>query len=182
MEEYKKVLVTDYVKEGLSNGTLIPKEAQKIARIIARQGKLGEVVTSWSIDNDGNEVCEKVAEVKKDNITGKLDWIATKVDEKGNIIIDNNNHANMWIISDSKFKSKYEIDQNNPLLYKPKDGKQIFVQIPDNIILSQWGSDVKIAAGGYINITNFNDMYGIAKRDFEDTYRFTSEINVVKHK
>lgn len=30
---------------------------------------------------------------------------------------------------------------------------------------------MNIAAGGYINITNPNDMYGISKRDFEDTYK-----------
>ena len=28
-----------------------------------------------------------------------------------------------------------------------------------------------IAADGYINITNIDDMYGISKRDFEDTYK-----------
>ncbi len=28
-----------------------------------------------------------------------------------------------------------------------------------------------VAADGYINITNIDDMYGIYKRDFEDTYK-----------
>lgn len=35
---------------------------------------------------------------------------------------------------------------------------------------------MKIAAGGFINITNIDDMYGISKRDFIDTYKFTEEI------
>lgn len=35
-----------------------------------------------------------------------------------------------------------------------------------------------IAAGGYINITNLDDVYAISKRDFEDTYKFVDE----KHK
>ena len=52
----------------------------------------------------------------------------------------------------------------------------MFVQITDNIILNQWGSDMQIAAGGFINITNVDDMYGISQRDFEDTYRFTDEL------
>ena len=28
-------------------------------------------------------------------------------------------------------------------------------------------SDMQIAAGGYINITNVDDMYGISQRDFD---------------
>lgn len=71
---------------------------------------------------------------------------------------------------------KYEMDPENPSLFKPKGGAQIFVKIIDNIILEQWGSDMKIAAGGYINITNVDDMYGISQRDFEDTYRFTDDL------
>ena len=34
-----------------------------------------------------------------------------------------------------------------------------------------------IAAGGYINITNPDDMYGISQRDFEDTYKYIDEID-----
>ena len=64
------------------------------------------------------------------------------------------------------FKKKYEIDPENPSLCRPKGGPQIFVQITDNIIVNQWGSDMQIAAGGYINITNVDDMYGISERDF----------------
>ena len=79
------------------------------------------------------------------------------------------------IIDNETFEKKYEIDPENPSLFKPKGGPQIFVQITDNIILNQWGSDMQIAAGGYINITNPNDIYGISQRDFEDTYRFTDE-------
>ena len=86
--------------------------------------------------------------------------------------MDSNGHINEWIIDDTTFKKKYEIDSENPNLCKPKGGLQVFVQIPDNIILNQWGADMQIAAGGYINITNVNDMYGISQRDFEDTYKF----------
>lgn len=34
---------------------------------------------------------------------------------------------------------------------------------------------MKIAKGGYINITNAEDMYGISERDFLDTYKFIQE-------
>lgn len=176
MENYIKVEVTSYVKQGIENGTMVPRQAEKYARIIARQGVLGETVVSWSVDSQGNELQEKVAQVQLDTQTNHLGWIATKVDEQENIIVDKNGHINQWIIDDTTFLKKYEIDPENPSLCRPKGGHQIFVQITDNIILNQWGSDMKIAAGGYINITNVADMYGISQRDFEDTYRFTDDL------
>lgn len=176
MEEFTKVEVVSYVKKGIENGTMIPRQAEKFARIIAKQGKKGETVISWSVDSQGNEIQEKVAQVQVDEQTNQPGWIATKVDGNGNIIVDNNNHPNQWIIDDKTFRKKYEIDPENPNLCRPKGGTQIFVQISDNIILNQWGSDMKIAAGGYINITNVDDMYGISQRDFEDTYKFTDEL------
>ena len=109
--------------------------------------------------------------MKKTNQPG---WIATKVDEQGNVLMDSNGHINEWIIDDTTFKKKYEIDSENPNLCKPKGGLQVFVQISDNIILNQWGSDMQIA----INITNVNDMYGISQRDFEDTYKFIDELSI----
>lgn len=173
---YTKIEVFSYVRQGIENGTMVPRQAEKFARIIARQGNVGETVISWSVDAQGNEIQEKVAQVQIDEQTNQPGWIATKVDEQGNVIIDNNGHSNEWIIADSTFKKKYEIDPKNASLYRPKGGPQIFVQITDNIILNQWGSDMQIAAGGYINITNVDDMYGISQRDFEDTYKFTDEL------
>lgn len=44
MENYQEVKVEKYVKDGLVSGKLTPIEAEKFARIIARQGTLGEEV------------------------------------------------------------------------------------------------------------------------------------------
>lgn len=109
---------------------------------MARQGNAGETVISWSVDAEGKEVQEKVAQVSVDEKTNQPGWIATKVDELGNVLMDSNGHINEWIIDDTTFKKKYEIDSENPNLCKPKGGLQVFVQIPDNIILNQWGSDM----------------------------------------
>lgn len=173
MKEFKKVNVYEYVKKGLESGVLVPFEAKKFAKIIAIQGTVGQTVTSWSVDKDGNEIKEKVSTVKLDEKTNNPGWIATKIDENGYPIRDKNGHLNQWIIDDSTFKSKYEIDPSQPNLFQAKGVPQIFVQITDDIILEQWGAEFKIAAGGYINITNINDMYGISSRDYEDTYKST---------
>lgn len=181
MENYQEVKVEEYVKEGLLSGKLTPIEAEKFARIIARQGTLGEEVISWSVDSLGNAIEEKRDTVKVDSKTNNLGWIVTKADEQGNPILDNNGHINQWIIEDSTFTKKYEIDPNNNLIFRPKGGVQLFVQIPDNIILEQWGSKMQIAEGGYINITDSSDMYGISERDFTDTYRKVSASNKNLH-
>ena len=97
------------------------------------------------------------------------------------LLIKNNTYVgyiNEWIIDDATFKKKYEMDEQVPGVFKPKGQNQVFVQIPDNITLEQWGSEMNIAAGGFINITDSNDMYGISKRDFEDTYKFVDEQNI----
>ena len=183
MTDYVKVDVNQYVKQGIESGTMEPRQAEKFARIIARQGTPGETVISWSVDANGNEIQEKVAQVTVDEQTQEAGWIATKVNENGEPIIDNNGHLNNWIIDDSTFKKKYEIYSENPNLCKPKGGPQTFVEIPDNIILNQWGEDMAIAAGGYINITNPDDMYGISQRDFEDTYKYIDELgrDAIRH-
>lgn len=173
MEEYVKVDINNYVNEILKNSTVI--EAEKFARIIAKQGIEGEEVISWSIDQNNTAIIEKKDTVKKDE-KGNLGWIVIKADEDGNPIIDSNGHDNRWIIDNETFNKKYESDVKDSLLYKPKGGVQKFVQIKDNIILNQWGSDMKIAKGGYINITNKDDLYGISKRDFEDTYKIVNNI------
>ena len=175
MEYFKKVNINEYVKTGVENGNLIPIKAVKKGRIIARQGILGETIITWSSDESGNEVQEKIAQVELDKTTHEPGWIVTKADDEGNIIIDNNNHPNEWIISDSKFKQKYEQDLQNKTLFKPIERIQIMVQIPENITINQWGKEINIARGGYINITDVNDMYGISIRDFNDTYRIVEE-------
>ena len=110
----KKVDIASYVKEGLENGTLTPVVAEKFARIIAVQGNVGDIVTSWSESKEGNEIQEKKDEkVILDEKTNEPGWIATKVDENGEPIIDSHGHLNQWIISDSVFKSKYEKDEEN---------------------------------------------------------------------
>lgn len=168
---YPKVDIQEYVKQGLETGTLLPFTAEKFARIIARPGMIGEEVISWSEDKDGNEIKEKVATVKLDEKTNQPGWVVAKADENGVAVIDKNGHPNQWIIEDSKFRQKYEVNSVYPWLFKPTGGVQTFVELPQGITLEQWGEVMAIDAGGFINITNANDLYGISKRDFEDTYR-----------
>lgn len=165
MKDFRKVNVKDYVAEVLTIAESV--RAEKFARIIAKQGTIGKEVISWSVDTEGNPIKEKVAFVEEG------DWIVTKSDNKGKAIRDINDHTNQWIITNETFQTKYEIENAEQGIYKPTGGVQVFVPILENITLNQWGNDMNIAEGGWINITNPDDMYGISQRDFEDTYKIT---------
>lgn len=146
--DYIKVDVLEYVKQGIESGTMQPIVAEKFARIIARPGVLGEEVVTWSVDSDGRAIKEKVDTVKIDEKTGKPGWVVTKANETGEAVIDNNGNTNTWIIDDSTFQKKYEMDVQMNGIFKPTGGPQTFVPITDNIILEQCGSEMQIASGG----------------------------------
>ncbi len=167
---YRKVDTRQYVEEGLADGSLEPFEAVKHARITATQGEIGQEVISWSVDENGNPIQEKVATVSADEETSEPGWVVTKATPDGAPIIDENGNPNQWIISDAKFRKKYEADPDHPGVFKPVGGPQIFVRTSEALTISQWGEEMNMPAGSYINITNPEDMYAVNPRDFEDTY------------
>ena len=174
MEEkiFTKVSGKDYAVAGIASGELKPVVAVKFARVLARRGVVGEEVISYS----QNGIVEKVATVSEDPETKEAGWVLTKLDENGEVVVDEFGHKNEWIVKHATFAKKYEIDETKTAdVFKPIGGPQIFVPIVMDVTLEQWGSEMKIEAGGWLNITNPNDIYGISRRDFEDTYRIVSE-------
>ena len=168
--EFMPVDIKEYVTEGLDAGILNPIYAKKTAPTHLVQGEEGTNVTSWVENEDGTPRIEREGIVQKDEETGGLGWIATKVDSKGNPVIDRNGHMNQWIIKDSVFRRTYEPSNLGNDLYI-KSEVQTLVQIPDNIVFkNKYGEVMNVAAGGYINITNYERMYGISERDFKDTH------------
>ncbi len=174
MEEtkFEKINGAEYARKGIESGELVPVTAVKFARIKARVGVVGEEIVTYS--QGGIE--EKRDTVTIDSKTGQPGWVVTKLDENGEVVIDEHGHDNTWIIADSTFKRKYEVDHAMAEgVYKPAGGPQVFVPILMDVTLEQWGSEMQIAAGGWLNITDPNDIYGISQRDFDDTYRIVNE-------
>ena len=167
---YRTVKVEEYVKELIARG-IQPVKAIKNKKIHVREGIVGETVITWSEDEFGNPIVEREDKVTRDEKTGKVDHVVTKLDEFGNPVIDRNGHTNTWIMSDATLQKKYEQDSEmGQSIFRPRGTVQTFIQIQDDIEIEQWGKLEKIAKGGYINITDINDMYGISARDFNDTY------------
>lgn len=153
---FKKVEdVAEYVREGIESGELTIEEVAKFARIRARQGTIGEeVITKMA---NGLEETRNV--VKADEKTGEPGWVVTNPD------------GEEYIVNDSTFKKKYELDPNNQEVYKPKGGPVLSTKIAEDLEFeAPWGEMMKIEAGGSLILGGANDIYGIQKAEFENTY------------
>ena len=171
-KNYVKVNGKEYAEKGIATGQFEAKTAVKFARIAARRGVEGEEIVTYTQNGE----IEKVDTVKVDPETKEVGWVVTKLDENGEVVVDEFGHKNEWIVDAKTFAKKYELDETKTGgVYKPKGGPQIFVPIVMDVILEQWGSEMKIEAGGWLNITNAGDIYGISQRDFEDTYKIVGE-------
>ena len=128
-----------------------PATYAKFARIQAVEAQGGEVIET--ILADGTRETTNVAEVG--------DWIAT------------NPGGEQYIIKPATFAKKYEpATELGGNWYKPKGGPQQFVQIKrDMSVLASWGEVQNIKAGGYLNVTNPTDIYGIGEEEFNNTYK-----------
>lgn len=168
--EFVSVNVKEYVLKGIKAGIFKPFPAEKFSRIFARQGTIGEEVSTYS-----NGIIETTNVVTLDEKTNQAGWIATKT-VNGEAVVDQFGHKNEWIIDDSTFKEKYELDPENPQMYKPTGGILMFVQIPHNIkFTAPWGEEMNILAGGYLNITNLDNIYGLQENDFTETYAIVDD-------
>ncbi len=126
----------------------------KTARIQARQAtKDGEII---------NTIVKNGTVEETDNVTKVGDWIVT------------NPGGEQYIVLNENFIKKYE-----PALelgegwYKPVGGgvPQEFVQTKyDMKINASWGKEENLKKGGFLNITNKDDIYGVEEQAFYDTY------------
>jgi len=156
-EDFINVNIQEYVKKGLETGALGLSPAAKFARIYARKGILNEQIRTIM----ANGLEETVNTVKIDPETNELDWVVTNPD------------GEQYIVSNSTFIKKYEIDPENPKMYKPKGRPVLVTRIFDNIsFTAPWGEIMNIKAGGYLIVNSETDIYGIQEAEFNNTYRF----------
>ncbi len=161
LKHFKKIdNISEYVREGIKSGRLTVDEVAKFARIHARQGTLGEEI----ITKMANGLEETRNTVTVDEKTGEPGWVVTNPD------------GEEYIVPDSTFKKKYEIDPENPAQYKPKGGPVLSSSINEHIEFNApWGETMKIEAGGSLILNGPDDIYGIQKAEFENTYASTGK-------
>ena len=161
--------VKKYVEELRKESPVL--HAEKNGYVLARIGMEGEVIVTYVSDG----TLETVNHVKRDE-NGDLDVVVTMADPEGNAIVYEDGRVNVHLISRSVFNQKYEDDDHalnsqKELLFKPKGGIQEFAQIKEDVSFrAAWGEEQVIKAGSFLNVTNPNDVYGIAQEEFMQTY------------
>lgn len=160
LKEFKRIDdMYTYVRDGIISGKFTLDEVAKFARVMARQGIEGEEIIT--VMADGLEETRNVVKVDENGNPG---WVLTNPD------------GEQYIVPDATFNKKYEIDPENPDVYKPKGGPVISCKTNENIeFTAPWGEPMKIEAGGSLIINNPNDIYGIQKTEFENTYATTGK-------
>ena len=147
----------EYVLKHIDNCLI----GSKVSNVTAVQGRVGQKVKT--IMKDG--FAETYNIVSYDSSTGEPDWIVTQ--ESG---------ENM-VVSDAKYKSLYEIGDIKPgEKIKPNGKYRAMIRIDENVALkTSWGEVQYIKKGGVLVVLEQNDIYGIQKEEFENSYKIIEE-------
>ena len=141
--------IKEFINNAILNGAVV-KSYIETACIRAEQVTKDTTITT--ILANGKKETSNIA------ISG--DWIIT------------NPGGEQYVVPNHKFIKKYK---SAPELgegwFKPLGQVQKFIEITEDLtFICSWGEEQFINKGGFINITNLNDIYGIARQEFFDTY------------
>ena len=166
-EKYRKINdIKDYLDQTPYN---VCVNAKKNGYIMARPAEDGERISVMT--SDGHKEAQETAKPG--------DWVATRAYENGTPHVDEHGNVNSWLMSEDTLAKKYNMGQkleNGERMFAPRGEEQKFMRVSENVALSvPWGEngapiDQYIKEGGWLNITNANDVYGIAEQEFFDTY------------
>ena len=150
--------------------------AVKTGCILARIGRTGEEVTTYV----SGGITETINHVRLDG-NGRPDIVATMADASGDRITDRYGRTNTIIIPRETFDRKYinaDRVSGEEQLFRPAGAVQEFIQIDEDITFTApWGEAQYLQAGSFLNITDPEDIYGIAYEEFMQTYSRTNERN-----
>ena len=150
MKTLEKKEIKEVVKNLIANGANVRTYA-KFARIQAVCAKGGEEIETVLADGTKETM----------NIANAGDWIVT------------NPGGEKYIVPSAKFAKKYEPDNElGENWFKPTGGVQSFLETTQDIcFICSWGEEQFIKAGGMINVSDLDDIYGIARGEFFETYK-----------
>ena len=153
---FKKIEnIKEYVKTGIDTGTIKSDQYVKSTTIKARKGIVGEKIST--ITSNGLHETDNI--VSKDQ-NGNIDWIAI------------NRTGEQYIIKDSVFSEKYEPVEDTGDVFRPRGKPIVAGRINENIsFVAPWGENMNLVSGGYLVITDMNDIYGVQEEEFKKTYK-----------
>ena len=145
----------------------IVAEKKNDAYVSFRRAVPGEEIVS--IDKNG---------VVEGTVKGREDlMVVTRCDKDGNPILNKDGKPNTWTIEEDIFKRTFSADEKTGIAL-PKQEKRIFLQVDRDIdIPVSWADNgiQHVPAGGYLNITNEKDVYGIGQEEFKETYNVVEQ-------
>lgn len=110
--------------------------------------------------------------------------VLTKCNAKGEPIYDAHGHVNQWQITREMLEKKYDYDvASHGGVIRPRGGIQTFIQLDfDFAVMKPWGEKGAlipecVKKSGYLNITDPDDIYGIAEEEFIETYEIRETIS-----
>lgn len=131
----------------------------------------------------GEQVATVAGDGTKETVnTAKLgDYVVTKLGDDLKPALNQNGHENVYIMSGATLAKKYLDSDGNKIdsekgtegICRPDSSiPQKWVQVDKDIrIMAPWGEAMVIRKGGYLNVTNPSNVYGISEKDFNDTYK-----------
>ena len=151
MRTLTKEEMRNLVETAVANRVVEIKNYAKFARIQAIQAKGGEKIETVLADGTKETT----------NTAAAGDWIVT------------NPGGERYVVAAAKFPKKYEpCPELGEGWFKPTGGVQKFMTAPrDFNFICSWNEEQFIAAGGFINITDLGDIYGVAREEFLSTYK-----------
>lgn len=158
----------EYVRACLANGGRVIK-AYKFTPVLARVAAEEEELIVY-IENGNEEAREWI--YPGDVVAKRANW-------DGTVFVDSRGHMNIWKMNPDYFYFRYDIEhlvETETLCY-PKKDLLVFLQVKENIaIYFKHGKDramvsQSVEAGGYLNITDIDNVYGISEIEFNETYK-----------
>lgn len=169
-----KVIPNEKIKEYVDN---IPEEnkqvASKVAPVVAREGKEGEVISTFiKCHVDGREYIlgEEQTEVK--NRDGKNDIVVTNI---------NSTSDESYVVKANKFSETYTPNEDGTFTPVPEERE--LAKVDENvIIMTAWGSEAICLAGSYIVTYNAeeNDFNTLEEGAYNATYEKVPTNNNVR--
>lgn len=139
---YKSVNPVEYAKELMKKGIPV-KSASKVAKVMARRGKIGEKVDTYT--KKGFETSNSV----KADENGQPGWIVTTADKDGNpVTVDNEGHTNDYIMTNKDFEKTYKSLPNRENCFESMGEARSVIQIPEDIVFeAPWGGNMFLHKG-----------------------------------
>ena len=160
------------------NGIAITNEKRAANEEVIYAEKSGYVLVSHLPVGTKITVHTSNGNVSVEEVVQEGCLVLTRVNKDGSPVLDAFDRVNRWQIAEDVLRKKYDIgaEITDGMIAKPAGGTQKFLVADKDIaLLVPWGENgalvyMTVDAGGYINITDLNDIYGIAKEEFESTY------------